>query len=246
MRVLVVSDIHANLAALEAVIADAATVGYDKVWCLGDTVGYGPEPDACVARLRSLDATVVVGNHDWAAIGRMDADEFNPEARRAVLWTQAHLSPLSLAWLKELPDQPQIEGDFTLTHGSPRDPVWEYILRPADAAENLTWFKTPFCLVGHTHVPVLFVWHTADGRIQRVVPTFGKVMPLESGTRAILNPGSVGQPRDNNPRSAYAILDTEQLTWLPRRVAYPIEVTQAHMRAAGLPERLINRLEFGW
>jgi predicted phosphodiesterase len=246
MRALVVSDIHANLAALEAVIADAATVGYDKVWCLGDTVGYGPEPDACIARLRSLDATVVVGNHDWAAIGFMDADEFNPEARRAVLWTQAHLSPLSLAWLKELPDQPQVEGDFTLTHGSPRDPVWEYVLRPADAAENLTWFKTPFCLVGHTHVPSLFVWRAAEGRIQREAPTFGKAMPLDSATRVILNPGSVGQPRDNNPRSAYAILDTEQLTWLPRRVAYPIEVTQAHMRTAGLPERLINRLEFGW
>ena len=101
MRVLVLSDIHANLAALEAVIEDAAAIGYDKVWCLGDTVGYGPEPDACVARLRGLDATVVVGNHDWAAIGRMDVDEFNPEAGRAVLWTQAHLSPLSLAWLKE-------------------------------------------------------------------------------------------------------------------------------------------------
>jgi predicted phosphodiesterase len=243
MRVLVLSDIHANLAALEAVIEDAAAIGYDKVWCLGDTVGYGPEPDACVARLRELDATVVVGNHDWAAIGRMDVDEFNPEAGRAVLWTQAHLS---LTWLQDLPDQPQVEGDFTLTHGSPRDPVWEYILRPADAAENFQWFDTSFCLVGHTHVPVLYIWHATDGRIQRQIPTFGKAMPLQADTRAILNPGSVGQPRDNDPRSVYAILDTERMTWLARRVAYPIEVTQAHMRAAGLPERLINRLAFGW
>ena len=100
MRALVLSDIHANLATLEAVIEDASAIGYDKVWCLGDTVGYGPEPDACVARFRDLDAMVVVGNHDWAAIGRMDVDEFNPEAGRAVLWTQAHLSPLSLAWLQ--------------------------------------------------------------------------------------------------------------------------------------------------
>jgi predicted phosphodiesterase len=246
MRVLVLSDIHANLAALEAVIEDAAAIGYDKVWCLGDTVGYGPEPDACVARLRGLDATVVVGNHDWAAIGRMDVDEFNPEAGRAVVWTQAHLSAFSLAWLKELPDQPQVEGDFTLTHGSPRDPVWEYILRPADAAENFQWFDTSFCLVGHTHVPVLYISHAAEGRIQRQIPTFGKAMSLKAETRAILNPGSVGQPRDNDPRSAYAILDTERMTWLARRVAYPIEVTQAHMRAAGLPERLINRLAFGW
>ena len=246
MRVLVLSDIHANLAALEAVIEDAAAIGFDKVWCLGDTVGYGPEPDACVARLRGLDATVVVGNHDWAAIGRMDVDEFNPEAGRAVLWTQAHLSPLSLTWLKSLPDEPQVVEDFTLTHGSPRDPVWEYILRPADAAENLQWFDTSFCLVGHTHVPVLYIRHAADGKIQRQVPTFGKAIPLQADTRGILNPGSVGQPRDNDPRSAYAILDTERMTWLARRVAYPIEVTQAHMRAAGLPERLINRLAFGW
>lgn len=246
MRVLVLSDIHANLAALEAVLEDAAAIGYDKVWCLGDTVGYGPEPDACVARLRGLDAVVVVGNHDWAAIGRMDVDEFNPEAGRAVLWTQAHLSAFSLAWLKGLPDEPQIEGNFTLTHGSPRDPVWEYILRPADAAENFPWFDTPFCLIGHTHVPVLYVRHAADGRIQRQIPTLGKAMRLSDHTRIFLNPGSVGQPRDNDPRSAYAILDTEEMTWLPRRVAYPIEVTQAHMRAAGLPERLINRLAFGW
>ena len=246
MRVLVFSDIHANLAALEAVLEDAATVGYDNVWCLGDTVGYGPEPDRGVARVRDLGATVVVGNHDWAAIGGMDVDDFNPEARRAVLWTQAHLNPTSLAWLKELPNEPQVEGEFTLTHGSPRDPVWEYILRPGDAVENLAWFATPYCLVGHTHVPALYIWHPDDGKVQRRVPPFGKPLPLQENTRIILNPGSVGQPRDNDPRSAYAILDTEQMTWLARRVAYPIEVTQAHMRAAGLPERLINRLAFGW
>jgi predicted phosphodiesterase len=246
MRVLVLSDIHANLAALEAVLEDAATVGYDRVWCLGDTVGYGPEPDGCVARVRDLDARVVVGNHDWAAIGCMDADDFNPEARRAVLWTQAHLSADSLAWLSRLPDEPQIEGDFTLTHGSPRDPVWEYILRPADAVENLAWFDTRYCLVGHTHLPALHVWHAADAKMQRIAPPFGKALILQENTRIILNPGSVGQPRDNDKRAAYAILDTEQMTWLARRVAYPIEVTQAHMRAAGLPERLINRLAFGW
>jgi predicted phosphodiesterase len=246
MRALVLSDIHANLAALEAVLKDAATVGYDVVWCLGDTVGYGPEPDECVARVRGLRAKAVVGNHDWAALGRMDVDHFNPEARRAVLWTQEHLNSNSLEWLGLLPSEPLVEGKFTLTHGSPRDPVWEYILRPSDASENLAYFDTPFCLVGHTHVPALHVWNAGDGKVRWSTPPFGKAMPLQNGARIIINPGSVGQPRDNDPRSAYAILDTEQMTWLPRRAAYPIEITQAHMRAAGLPERLINRLAFGW
>lgn len=246
MRALVLSDIHANLAALEAVLKDAATVGYDVVWCLGDTVGYGPEPDECVARVRSLRPEAVVGNHDWAAVGRMDVDDFNPEARRAVLWTQKHLNPSSMAWLRLLPSEPLMEGAFTLTHGSPRDPVWEYILRPSDASENLAYFDTPFCLVGHTHVPALHIWNARDGKVRLAAPLVGRAMPLQSGARIIINPGSVGQPRDNDPRAAYAILDTEQMTWLPRRAAYPIEITQAHMRAAGLPERLINRLAFGW
>jgi predicted phosphodiesterase len=244
MRVLILSDIHANLAALEAVLNDAATVGYDAVWCLGDTIGYGPEPDECVARVRGLEAEVVVGNHDGAVIGRMDVEDFNPEARRAVLWTQAHLSTYSLTWLSLLPNKPLVKGAFTLTHGSPRDPVWEYILRPADAGENLSYFDTPFCLVGHTHVPA--IWSHTDGKMRLASPPFGKPLSLLGYGRTILNPGSVGQPRDNDPRAAYAILDTEQMTWYARRVAYPIEITQAHMRAAGLPERLINRLAFGW
>jgi len=244
MRVLVLSDIHANLAAFESVLKDAATVGYDAVWCLGDTVGYGPEPDECVTRVRGLGAEAVVGNHDWAVIGGMDVDDFNPEARRAVLWTQTHLSAASLSWLSQLSSAPLIKGAFTLTHGSPRDPVWEYILRPSDAAENLQWFETSFCLVGHTHVPV--IWIEKDGKMRAVTPPFGKSFPLPHNGRAIMNPGSVGQPRDNDPRAAYAILDTEDSSWHARRVAYPIEVTQAHMRAAGLPERLINRLAYGW
>ena len=245
MRVLVISDVHANLAALNAVFEDAAG-HYEAIWCLGDTVGYGPEPDECVARIRELGATAVVGNHDWAALNRMDVDDFNPEARRAVLWTRDHISAENLAWLGNLPSQPLVQGDFTLTHGSPRDPVWEYILYPSTALANYPHFATRFCLVGHTHIPMLYVTAGQDHKVRALTPTFGKRIALGHDWRIILNPGSVGQPRDNDARSAYALLDTEQGTWEARRVAYPIEVTQAHMRAAELPERLINRLAFGW
>ena len=246
MRVLVLSDIHANLAALEAVLADAEQFDYEAVWCLGDTVGYGPEPNQCVAQIRLLGATTVIGNHDWAVLGHMDIDQFNPEARRAVVWTRDQLSAENMAWLGNLPSQPLVRGAFTLTHGSPRDPVWEYVLYPATARANLDHFATSFCLVGHTHVPALYISQEQVSSVRALSPAVDKLFTLENGWRAILNPGSVGQPRDSDPRAAYAILDTEARTWLSRRVAYPIEITQAHMRSARLPERLINRLSFGW
>lgn len=245
MRVLVLSDIHANLAALEAVLRDAAGE-YDAVWCLGDIVGYGPEPDECVAQIRLLDAVTVVGNHDWAVLERMNVDDFNLEAQRAVLWTRRNLSAESIAWLSDLPHSPLVIGDYTLTHGSPRDPVWEYVFQPSIALGNFAHFSSPFCLVGHTHVPALHVLPAGETRVQTLVPVAGQPVALSDGWRAILNPGSVGQPRDNDPRAAYALLDTEAAQWTVRRVAYPFEVTQAHMRTAGLPDRLIKRLAFGW
>ncbi len=245
MRVLVLSDIHANLVALEAVLNDAHGA-YDAIWCLGDTVGYGPEPDECVKRVRSLGAITVIGNHDWAALGRMDVEDFNPEARRAVMWTRDHLSDASIAWLTALPTEPIAIGNFTLTHASPRDPIWEYVLYPSTAAANLEYFTTSFCLVGHTHVPVLHVLAQGENKVRLVAPTFGTGMVLKDNWRAILNPGSVGQPRDNDRRAAYALLDTDSGVWETRRVDYMIEVTQNRMRQAGLPERLINRLAFGW
>jgi predicted phosphodiesterase len=252
MRALVISDIHANRAALETVLEDAEPIGFDVVWCLGDIVGYGPEPDWCVREIRRLGAAVglkaVVGNHDWAVLERMEVDDFNPEAARTVLWTRKNLSDESLAWLGDLPKDPIVEEErFTLAHGSPRDSVWEYILDPSIAWENFQDEIFTFCLVGHTHVPALYI--LPDGKVglpvrQPVVE--GEVLRLSDGERAILNPGSIGQPRDGDRRAAYAILDTAEATWLPRRVAYPFEITQAHMREAGLPERLITRLSFGW
>lgn len=245
MRVLVLSDIHANLAALERVLEDAAGA-YDIVWCLGDIVGYGPEPDACVAAVRELNALSVVGNHDWAVLRRMDVEDFNPEARNAVIWTRDHISRDNLIWLGNLPDQPLVRGEFTLTHGSPRDPVWEYMLYPSTAQANFQHFATRCCLVGHTHVPALHLLNPENPKVRALALLPGQELSLQDGWRAILNPGSVGQPRDNDPRAAYALLDTEKFTWEVRRVTYPVEVTQARMRAVGLPERLINRLAYGW
>lgn len=245
MRVLIVSDIHANLTALEAVLEDAAG-SYDAVWCLGDTVGYGPWPDECIARVRDLGAITVIGNHDWAALGEMDVEDFNPEARKAVTWTVAHLSQEARSWLRGLPSQPLVVEGYTLTHGSPRDPIWEYVLYPAVAWANFEHFTTPYCLVGHTHVPSLHLLGKGEQKSVMAAPKYGMVMALSSSARGILNPGSVGQPRDNDRRAAYALLDTEKNTWEPRRVEYSIEQTQRRMRQAGLPDRLINRLAYGW
>jgi diadenosine tetraphosphatase ApaH/serine/threonine PP2A family protein phosphatase len=171
------------------------------------------------------------------------------QRRLALWWTRKHLSDGSLTWLRDLPKDPiAVEERFMLAHGSPRDSVWEYILDPFIARENFqaSEFVTDFCLVGHTHVPVLYTLHDDKSAVRARKPVNGEALRLPEQGRAILNPGSVGQPRDGDPRSAYAILDTGEGTWLPRRVPYPIEITQAHMREAGLPERLITRLSLGW
>lgn len=260
MRVLVLSDIHANLTALETVLANAertdflGKTGFEQVWCLGDVVGYGPDPNECVARLRAFgdDLLCVAGNHDWAVLGKLPVDDFNPEARRAVLWTRERLTPASRAFLERLPDEPLVRGDFTITHASPRHPVWEYIIRPFTAQENFAYFDTPFCLIGHTHVPVIFrCRREARGEedvevCRALAPVYDKLVGLAGDHRLIINPGSVGQPRDSDPRAAYALLDTEAAIWRYRRVAYPYELTQARMRAANLPHRLIARLAYGW
>ncbi len=239
MRVAVLSDIHANLPALDAVLAALGEV--DAVWQLGDVVGYGPHPDEVVARLREIGATGVRGNHDLAALGVLDMDQFNPAARRAVEWMARRISPETRAWLAGLPELVEL-GEMTLVHGSPRDPTWEYITTTHDARASLAAFATPYCLYGHTHVPA--VWREDDGRVERLGPAHGSVLSLD-GRRLLLNPGSVGQPRDHDPRASALVLDTEarRVTW--QRVAYPIATTQADIRAAGLPGWLADRLADG-
>ena len=244
MRFLVISDIHANLTALEAVLADAEGE-WDQIWCLGDVVGYGPDPNECAALLQEHDHLSLSGNHDWAVLGKLDISAFNHEARVAIQWAQNAITAETRKYLDALPPQ-QKNPPFALAHGSLRRPVWEYILDQQTAALNFAEMgpETPYCLVGHTHVAVLFV-EGSEGGISVLAPRYG--MPISLGEeRLIVNPGSVGQPRDSDPRAAYGLLDMEEMTWEHRRVAYPIEKTQARMRSHNLPQRLIARLEQGW
>jgi len=244
MRCLVLSDIHSNLEALQAVFQDAGSV--DQVWCLGDVVGYGPNPNECVELLREHDHLCIAGNHDWATLGKLDLRDFNPDAREANLWNRTQLTGDNLAYLEELPET-IIEGEFTLVHGSPRHPIWEYIIYPSTAEINFQYFDTPYCLIGHTHTPGLFQLDNRhdNSRADAVAPRWSAPVELAS-KRLILNPGSVGQPRDGDPRASYAILDSEALTVEHRRVAYPVEETQARMMKADLPLRLVLRLGYGW
>jgi diadenosine tetraphosphatase ApaH/serine/threonine PP2A family protein phosphatase len=238
---LVISDIHANLAALEAVLEDAPD--FDELWCLGDLVGYGPNPNECIDRIRNLDHTSLAGNHDWAALGKLSLRSFNAVARAANEWTRQELTSGSRTYLNGLSPSLQ-QGDFALAHGSPREPVWEYIMSAKTAYHNFEYFSTPVCLVGHTHVPVLFKLDEEHDRAEAVLPPLPE--PLRLGPeRAIVNPGSVGQPRDGDPRASYAMLDTDDMTWDFRRVSYSIEITQERMRAKGLPQLLIDRLDAG-
>jgi diadenosine tetraphosphatase ApaH/serine/threonine PP2A family protein phosphatase len=242
MHILVISDIHANLAALQAVLARASD--FDAAWCLGDLVGYGPDPNECIETVRQLPSLIcIIGNHDAAALERLDADSFNPEARQAILWTQKTLSESSLAFLRSLPERVDLEG-VTLAHGSPRHPVWEYLLDTHTAYHSFEFFAVPYCFVGHTHLPVIYQLSTENHSTRLVVPKPNTTVQLSP--RAILNPGSVGQPRDRDPRAAYAFYDTEIRTWTPRRVEYNVSEVQSRIRESGLPDKHALRLAEGW
>ena len=243
MRVLIISDVHANLTALEAVLADAGKV--DQTWCLGDVIGYGPDPNAVVERLRSLpNLTIILGNHDVAVLDQMDAAVFNTEARRSLLWQKKMVTTENLMYLESLPQEVVVRENASMAHGSPRDPVWEYILNTLVARLNFEEFQTPYCFVGHSHIQCMFKLDVEHDRISLEMPKPNEVLQLTP--RAILNPGSVGQPRDRDPRSAYAIYNTEAQTWEPRRVQYDIESVQKRIRKVGLPEKHAVRLAEGW
>jgi diadenosine tetraphosphatase ApaH/serine/threonine PP2A family protein phosphatase len=243
MVVLIVSDIHANLAALDAVIRDAGP--FDQIWCLGDIVGYGPDPNECIERLRSFQSLCLAGNHDLAVIGKLNLDDFSSDAREAAIWTRQWLTPANRAWLETLSPSSVIAGTgITLVHASPRDPVWEYVASPAVARHCLEQMETPICLYGHTHIPMIF---RQPAYLRGISTEWVRVnVPLTlTLDRILVNPGSVGQPRDDDPRASYALLDLEALTLTWRRVLYDVATTQKKMKEAKLPAGLIRRLRFG-
>jgi predicted phosphodiesterase len=239
MRLAVLSDIHSNLAALDAVREDFPAV--DETWVLGDIVGYGPQPNEVIRALQELGARSVMGNHDGAAIGSVDVSWFNPDAAMAIEWTGEVIDDNAGAYLAALPVIRR-NGDLTAVHGSPRDPTWEYVTGPGVAAANLSAFDTRLCLHGHTHVPVIFA--VDEGRVE-VVPAMPDAPVRLNAGRALVNPGSVGQPRDGNPAASYLVLDTEADTVEFRRVTYDVARTQHLMREVGLPPRLVERLSYG-
>ena len=233
------SDIHSNLPALDAVLARIGSV--DALWHLGDVVGYGPQPDAVVERLTGIGAIGVRGNHDAAATGGLEIEWFNPEARAAMEWTRTAISETTRAWLAALPVR-RMEAAFTLVHGSPRDPMWEYVTTAALARAGLSAISTEHGLHGHTHVPIAFTM--VDGRMRTLAPRAGNTVALGEG-RTLLNPGSVGQPRDRDPRASYLVLDLDAGTATWGRAAYDIDAVATMMLAAGLPARLADRLRVG-
>jgi predicted phosphodiesterase len=239
MRLAVLSDIHSNLAALDAVRDDLPEV--DEIWVLGDTVGYGPQPNEVIRRLQELGARSVMGNHDGAAIGTVDSAWFNPDAASAIHWTSGVLDDNSRAYLAALPEVRR-DGELTAVHGSPREPIWEYITDASIAADNLGSYDTLLCLYGHTHLPVIY---RVDGPQMQVIAATPKEPITLDSQRALINPGSVGQPRDGNPLASYLLLDPEGGLAEFRRVPYEIALTQQLMRDVHLPRWLVERLSLG-
>ena len=239
MRIAVLSDIHSNLPALEAMLAAIGEV--DAVWHLGDVVGYGPHPDEVVDRLRELGAVGVRGNHDAAVLGGLEVEWFNPDARRAVEWTERRIEPATRAWLEALPERLVLD-EMTLVHGSARSPIEEYVTSTPSARASFALLATPYLLHGHTHVPV--AWRHEGDRIEALGPSHGSDLPLDERP-LLLNPGSVGQPRDGDPRASALVLDMEARRALWLRARYPVASVQAAIRAAGLPRPLADRLAWG-
>jgi diadenosine tetraphosphatase ApaH/serine/threonine PP2A family protein phosphatase len=242
MRVAVISDIHANLHALHAVLAEIDLETPDEVWCLGDLVGYGPRPNECCEVVRERADVCLVGNHDLVALGGISIGDFNPEAAAAARWTQEALGDDARAFLETLSPSADLER-AQLFHASARDPVWEYVLTDEAALATLELTIAPVVLVGHSHV-ALTVSRDERGLVAGGLAPAGTKHPVEE-VRRLLNPGSVGQPRDGDARAAWLLLDFDARFASFRRVAYPIERTQSELLEAGLPQALAARLAVG-
>ena len=246
MRLLILSDLHANLTAFETALA-AASGKWDAAVCLGDVVGYGPDPAAVSRKLRNITQDIIRGNHDKAVAGIMNSDDFNPVARMAVEWTQAQLDSEQMAWLAALPPGPRTAQGVVMIHGAFQDED-EYVFTPAQALEGLLDSSTVLSFFGHTHHQGGFSYHQSDIELLplRPKPTeMFSALHLEPDHKYLLNPGSIGQPRDGDPRAAFAIADFDQKIVEFWRVPYDIPAVQARMYDANLPEPLIHRLTLG-
>jgi diadenosine tetraphosphatase ApaH/serine/threonine PP2A family protein phosphatase len=240
VRIAVLSDVHSNLHALEAVLADVDAAGVDELWFLGDLVGYGPRPNECAALIQERAAVALAGNHDLVVLGKISIGAFAGEAADAAAWTKGVLGEQARAFLDALPSRAEREG-AELFHGSPRDPVWDYVLTKEAAADSFRLTQAPLVLVGHSHVALELSNGLALRGGQAPVGT-----RLELGAvRRLLNPGSVGQPRDGDARASWLEIDKGAGWATFRRTEYPVERTQAEMRDAGLPEALAARLAHG-
>jgi len=242
MRYGLISDIHANLEALEAVLADLQKESVDQILCLGDVIGYGPNPNECVSLIQQRAAICLIGNHDEASLGRVDLDLFNYMARQAIEWTTDQLSQESKRFLQSLP-YTKSYGEFMIVHASPDDPRrWNYILNLEEAAHGFGAFTERICFIGHSHTPWVIPLQP-DGRM-RVLHNYP--LAIEDNCRYLINIGSVGQPRDRNPDAAFGILDTEPLRYILKRVPYDVATTQNKIRSTGaLPTFLADRLAAG-
>jgi diadenosine tetraphosphatase ApaH/serine/threonine PP2A family protein phosphatase len=242
MLVAVLSDIHGNRHAFEAVLADAERAGAEEAWCLGDLVGYGADPDACVQLAQERCAIVLAGNHDMGVTGELSLADFSRNALAAAVWTQKTIAPEHAEFLRRL--EPEgVEGEFGLFHASPRDPVWEYVLSSLLAEMCLDEAPQRVSFIGHSHVALSFR-RAAGGDARGEQREAGSLADLGED-EWLVNPGSVGQPRDGDPRAAWLLLDTDARTAQWRRVEYDLAGAQAAIRAAGLPDSLAERLGYG-
>jgi diadenosine tetraphosphatase ApaH/serine/threonine PP2A family protein phosphatase len=242
VRVAAITDIHANLPALEAVLGAIDEAGVEEIWCLGDTIGYGAEPDECADLVRERCALCLVGNHDLAVLDALDVAAFSEAAAAAVAWTRENVAERTLAMLRELDPAGEREG-IALFHASPRDPVWEYVLSAEQAEASLDAQPARIALIGHSHVSLFFVRPEGE-EIRGAQASDDTLLDLGAGCW-LINPGSVGQPRDSDPRAAWLELDTGEQTARFHRVHYDVERAAASISAAGLPRRLADRLYVG-
>jgi diadenosine tetraphosphatase ApaH/serine/threonine PP2A family protein phosphatase len=245
VRYLILSDLHANQEALDSVVREAHG-RWDRALCCGDLVGYGADPNPVVDWVRAHCSLVVRGNHDRACTGLEDLEWFNPVAKAAAAWTQQALTPQNLAWVRDLPMGPLVLEDFEVAHGSPYDED-EYLAAGDEAAAAFAYLECRLAFFGHTHVQGGYIWN--QGRVEAIprmsARARGRTIALDAGCAYLVNPGSVGQPRDGDPRAAFALYDSGPSTVTYRRVSYDVERAQRKIRKAGLPLSLADRLGVG-